>query len=50
MAALEHTTIDPPVVNLYPFSFTVAVAGNNGHDAIENIEIAWPPLRGAAKN
>ncbi|CAN5117457.1 bifunctional phosphoribosylaminoimidazolecarboxamide formyltransferase/IMP cyclohydrolase [soil metagenome] len=54
MASLdEHgiSTIDLVVVNLYPFSATVAKPGCTLEDAIENIDIGGPAmLRSAAKN
>ena len=54
MAALKATGIAPidlVVVNLYPFSETVARAGCTLDEAIENIDIGGPALvRSAAKN
>jgi phosphoribosylaminoimidazolecarboxamide formyltransferase / IMP cyclohydrolase len=54
MAALERAaipTIDLVVVNLYPFSATVAKEGCTLADAIENIDIGGPAMvRSAAKN
>ncbi|HEV7819592.1 MAG TPA: bifunctional phosphoribosylaminoimidazolecarboxamide formyltransferase/IMP cyclohydrolase, partial [Burkholderiales bacterium] len=45
------TTIDLVVVNLYPFSQTVARADCTLEDAIENIDIGGPAMvRSAAKN
>jgi phosphoribosylaminoimidazolecarboxamide formyltransferase/IMP cyclohydrolase len=45
------TTIDLVVVNLYPFSATVARAGCTLDEAIENIDIGGPAMvRSAAKN
>ncbi len=45
------TTIDLVVVNLYPFSQTVARANCTLEDAIENIDIGGPAMvRSAAKN
>ena len=44
-------TLDLVVVNLYPFSATVARAGCTVEEAIENIDIGGPAMvRGAAKN
>ena len=44
-------TIDLVVVNLYPFTQTVAREGCTLEEAIENIDIGGPAmLRGAAKN
>jgi phosphoribosylaminoimidazolecarboxamide formyltransferase / IMP cyclohydrolase len=54
MEALERAgikTIDLVVVNLYPFSDTVAKPGCTLADAIENIDIGGPAMvRSAAKN
>ena len=54
MAALERTAvpaIDLVVVNLYPFSATVARPGCTLEQAVENIDIGGPALlRSAAKN
>ncbi|CAN5272739.1 bifunctional phosphoribosylaminoimidazolecarboxamide formyltransferase/IMP cyclohydrolase [soil metagenome] len=54
MASLDQhgiETIDLIVVNLYPFSATVAKPGCTLEDAIENIDIGGPAmLRSAAKN
>ena len=54
MEALERAgiqTIDLVVVNLYPFSATVAKEGCTLADAIENIDIGGPAMvRSAAKN
>jgi phosphoribosylaminoimidazolecarboxamide formyltransferase/IMP cyclohydrolase len=54
MAALAKTgipTIDLVVVNLYPFSATVARSGCTLSEAIENIDIGGPAMvRSAAKN
>src|SRR5687768_12653535 len=54
MEALERAgikTIDLVVVNLYPFSETVAKAGCTLAEAIENIDIGGPAMvRSAAKN
>ncbi len=51
LAAAGIAPIDLVVVNLYPFSRTVARPGCTLEEAIENIDIGGPSmLRGAAKN
>ncbi|HKY02230.1 MAG TPA: bifunctional phosphoribosylaminoimidazolecarboxamide formyltransferase/IMP cyclohydrolase [Burkholderiales bacterium] len=54
MQAIAQAGIDPidlVVVNLYPFSATVAKAGCTLDDAVENIDIGGPAMvRAAAKN
>jgi len=54
MQALEQAnipTIDLVVINLYPFSQTIAKPDSKIEDAIENIDIGGPALiRAAAKN
>ncbi|MCW2573717.1 MAG: phosphoribosylaminoimidazolecarboxamide formyltransferase/IMP cyclohydrolase [Frankiales bacterium] len=54
LEALDAQGIDPidlVVVNLYPFEQTVAKAGVEFEEAVENIDIGGPSLiRGAAKN
>lgn len=54
MLALEETSIpviDLVVINLYPFSQTIAKPDSSFEDAIENIDIGGPTLiRAAAKN
>lgn len=54
MATLEKysiPTIDLVVVNLYPFSATIANPDSTTNDAIENIDIGGPTMvRAAAKN
>ena len=54
MSALEEAdipVIDLVVINLYPFSETIAKPGCSIEDAIENIDIGGPTLiRAAAKN
>ena len=54
MAAMEKAaipTIDLVVVNLYPFSQTVARPDCSLEEAIENIDIGGPAMvRAAAKN
>jgi phosphoribosylaminoimidazolecarboxamide formyltransferase/IMP cyclohydrolase len=51
LAAAGIGTLDLVVVNLYPFSQTVARAGSTLAEAIENIDIGGPAMvRSAAKN
>lgn len=51
MEKMSLTTIELVVVNLYPFSQTVAKANCSLEDAIENIDIGGPTMvRAAAKN
>ena len=54
MAAIKDAGIEPidlAVVNLYPFTQTIAKPGCTLADAIENIDIGGPTmLRSAAKN
>ncbi len=51
IAAAKIAPIDLVVVNLYPFSATVARPGCTLEDAIENIDIGGPAMvRSAAKN
>src|SRR5262249_36720874 len=48
MAANDIAPIDLVVVNLYPFRETVAKPGVGLEEAIENIDIGGPAVRGAA--
>ncbi len=51
MAANQIDAIDLVAVNLYPFARTVAKAGCDLEDAVENIDIGGPAMvRAAAKN
>lgn len=51
MEKMELTTIELVVVNLYPFSQTIAKSDCSLEDAIDNIDIGGPTMvRAAAKN
>jgi phosphoribosylaminoimidazolecarboxamide formyltransferase/IMP cyclohydrolase len=51
MERMSFSTIELVVVNLYPFSETIAKASSSLEEAIENIDIGGPTMvRAAAKN